>query len=629
MTISIIDSSNHSNGSMALRDYFNELYLEKTGESVASSDNDCDDGEDEESFFIASESDVSLSSDEESFVVSNGKVEVDEDENDVPDSKININAKINISTKINAKINDNTDLNGGTNHTRRRRFRRSRAFQAQRPKFAFSSDNARGVRTKGTKEEELRVSTYQNKPGNKSTVGTGARSYSLLSASAHSLGSRTGISNTSVNKWRTTQMKARSALMSRNEHRDSRWGCTSGSTNEKAIPNGGLSNPNSSSRAKSYDFGFVNDSLHGSPDSRWKSKSQRKKRADIYQELYKSKTKQQTGINRYSCGKVIDSAVRVATDLESYDSSEPDGEEFYEEEDTSISSFTMDTLDTSKGSNTSSTGSSLVFGTSYKVKSKAMTLVPRRAAPARTRSVGETPRLPRRTQDSFDLNESASETFEPLKGGSVASSVDFQKTTVKRSMSTDSFMTFSNTTPSHFEKSKRRGSDPVGRWTATITRQLSSKDSEIRRDSLTRCPSPPRRVPSASLHSRTTGRNSNHSNDSSDASDSEYSFDFENSFAGYGLSLEDESLAATVATTGSSNVGQSSVSIKDQNVARQMLLPRYSGHHPSQIFKTVIPESLRKLPDHSFHANTTISSKSLNSSKKLGKSLHSTSRKWT
>ena len=645
MTISI-DNSNHTNGSMALRNYLNELFLEKTGANATIGDSDYKD-----SSAISVDSDVSLSSDEES--VDDNNEDYDEDENDVSDPKTN-------------STTNNNDLNAITNHTRRRRFRHSRSNQNQRPLFAVTADNARGVRgAKHTFGGELRVSTYQNNLSSTSNMGTGLQT----SASAHSyssLGSRTGISNTSVSKWRITQQKARSAMISRNQHRDSRW-----STTGNDIPKGSLSKQSNNNKIKSYDFGFVNDSLHSPSSLRKKNKINNNRRGSSNKTLRKSKTEKQTTAERFSCRKVIDSAFRV---VKHSDSSGSDSEaEFYEDDDVSLSSFTMDTFDDSKTSKTSSVGSSLNFGNNYRVKSKAMQLPPCRVAPARARSVGDMPRLPRRTMDeSFDLNDwvksktmvvppcreaptrthsvgemprlprrslddslhwnndSASETFEALKGGSVASITSisshggFQKTKVLRSKSSDSFMTMSLSSNDFDDKPKRRGSDPFGRWGATTRARSKDIDSSLK------CPVPPRRIPSTSRSNLSTGRNSNHSNDSSEPSESETdsnaSFDFNNSFAG--CPALDDSMATTVTTTGSLHKDHNSDVTQAQNDVLKILLPAYSSHHSSRMMN-IVPESLRTLPNNSYHGSSTISSKSLAGRKYHGKSLHSASRKWT
>eukprot|EP00535_Pseudo-nitzschia_heimii_P009525 CAMPEP_0197183658 /NCGR_PEP_ID=MMETSP1423-20130617/7938_1 /TAXON_ID=476441 /ORGANISM="Pseudo-nitzschia heimii, Strain UNC1101" /LENGTH=586 /DNA_ID=CAMNT_0042634259 /DNA_START=115 /DNA_END=1872 /DNA_ORIENTATION=- len=586
---------------MALRNYFNELYLEKTGTNLTIGSNDNDDS--------SCDSDVSLSSDEESFVGNNEGI--DEDENDVS----------NVSTN---GISINNDLNASTNHTRRCRYRRSQGVQSQRPLFAVTSDNARGLRG----EEYsigggLTARTYHSKLSSTSCIGTGLQT-SASNHSYSSLGSRTGISNTSVNKWRMTQKKAKTAMISRSEHLDSRW-----STHGNDIPKGSLSNRNSSNRVKSYDFGFVNDSLHSPSSLRKKNTINNNKMVAGRRSRSKNNTEQQTSAKSLSCRKVIDSAVRLAEDSDSSDSSS-EGDEFYEDDDVSISSFTMSTFDDSKTSKTSTVGSSLNFGNNYRVKSKAMDLPPCRVAPARTRSVGDMPRLPRRTlDDSFDLNnESASETFEALKGGSVSSfgSISspggFQKNKIWRSKSNDSLVTMSLTSKES-EEHKQRGSDSFGRWGATTGARSKNIDTSLK------CPQPPRRVPSASMSNRSTGQNTNHSNSSSEVSESDTDFnassDFNNSFAG--CPALDDSVCTTVNTTGSSNKDHSSFSSKDQDEALTILLPIYSSHHSSRILNR-LPGSLRTLPNHSYHGSSTISSKSIARSKHTGKSLHSFSRKW-
>jgi len=515
MTISTLNSNNQDSEGTALREFFNDLFLERAGTNGASSDDDCD------SSCVTSDSDsVSLSSEEST------------NENDNDDSK---------------KIND---LNGNTNHTRRRRFRHSRGLKPQRPKFAVAQDNARAVR----------VSSYHNN----------------LSNSAHSLGSRTGISNHSVNNWRNSQHKRRSTAgrkTSRNNHRDSRW-----STSGTEIPKNSNSN-----RVKTYDFGFVNDSLHNPTSLRSKKNRNIKKGSSISSGIRTKNSKTRLAL---SCSSTIDQAVRLVNDISS-DSSDTDGEEFYDDEETSFSSFSMYSVAISKCSKTSN---------------KAKALPSSRLPITRTKSSGDLPRIPRRTTDDYFKVSIREETFEPLKGESDG----FQKSRLQRSMSDDICTTVSSMSNSqHFDRANHRSFDPVGRWAATITTKSHRSDRALL------CPAPPRRKLSA--HSRNMGRNSNHSNDSSEPSDSES----ESSF-GFLNSYEDDSMTATVATTDSSAKASSESSASYEQDIKIFLPHRHSSGHSQWLS---IPESLRKLPNHSFHGSSTISSKTTFPNKHPGKSL--------
>lgn len=572
-----------SEGSIALRDFFTELFVERDG----------DDDLDSRGSDVDSDS-VSLSSDEETAV------------DTVGDLRNSTNLKNSMSNEL---------LNSSTNHTRRRRFRRTRGLKAQRLQYAVSPDNARGVRTRNMPfRGELTVSSYHNRPGSTTSLGNVSSRKQPLSASAHSLGSRTGISNTSVNNWRHSLHKRQSTIARKN-HRDTRWATL------EAPPKNNFSNQ---SLDKSYDFGFVNDSLHQRTTLRRKEK-----KASFASVTRDSSNKTVQRDNKSfslagSCTRAIESAVRVVNSVSS-DESDSGGEEFYEDDEVSLSSFTdsfvssrvtdsfVSSLGGSSFANASNTfGSSLNFGSRYKTKAKALPSYSSRVAPSRTKSGSDVPRLPRRTRDdSFSFEDS--ETFEPLKG-SEFSDEGFQKAKVRRSLSDDVSITFAHLLSKTFK--------PVGRWDATVTRQDPDSPNKV---SSTRCPALPRRIPSIStisgggskhkIQKRSTGRYSNHSNDSSEPdSDSECSL---GSFVGN----SDGSLTSpTMDTTESSSKGSSSKSRSAASLFQsdrlKIVLPSSSHSRRMQI-----PESLRKLPQESFSSRG-----SRGSRHHPGKSLRTTSQ---
>jgi len=218
---------------------------------------------------------------------------------------------------------------------------------------ALSQDNARGLPSLSKHSSgELRVSSYHcssmsstrlhKTSANNKYSRTNKKNRHSLSASAHSLGSRTGISDTSVNIWRNSLHRKnsergmqRGRQMIRSHHQDSRW-----STSGTEIPNSDLS------RKKSYDFGVVNHSLHT------RNVLRSKNRMNIRQDRTnsnnsRSRTLRKNNLNDHVTHlndssslalKAIESAVRVVSNhVSSDDSSE--GEEFYED-DVSLSSFT-------------------------------------------------------------------------------------------------------------------------------------------------------------------------------------------------------------------------------------------------------------------------------------------------
>ncbi len=567
--------SNDPEGSIALRDFFNELFEERAAAMNRSSSLDSDS--------------VSLSSDEET-----------------------ANSADNLITS-----RDNS------------RRHRHRGRKPQRSRIiSVSPDNAAGFRRQS--RTKLVISSYHN-PLNKSGHNA-CRKYSL-SASAHSLGSRTGISSTSVGNWRSSLHKHRKTLSrqeARKNHKDSRW-----STSPLDIPNNSRS-----SRVKQYDFGFVNDSMHVRNIRRSK-KNQRK----ATKQSVNTNTSIRRNARKTSCSKAIDSAVRVLSTMSSSDDESTDGEEFFEDEE-SLSSFTDSFVSSQANVTINSTktiGSSLDFGSRYKTKAKALTASPR-VVPSRTKSGGDLPRMPRRTKDdsSFKLEE----LFEPLKGNSSSHHTSFRKKQVRRSLSDD--VSIMSRRSKRFENAKRRITDSFGRWAATIT---NKKDEAPKNDSTLRLP---RRIPSLSSRSndsnkkpgsrkfhkgsnssskssegttllkasnRSTGRYSNHSNDSSEPSDSdsEGSSVFHNSFA-----YDDDSLTATMATTESSakgsNTNSSASSSHHQDEAFEFLFKPVSSHSR----RLAIPESLRKLPLNSFHGSS-ISSKTSVRAKHPGKRLRTAS----
>jgi len=366
----------------------------------------------------------------------------------------------------------------------------------------------------------------------------------------------------------------------------------------------------------------VNDSLHQRSTLRRKEKKTRFA-ASVTRDV-SNKTVQRDNKSfslADSCTRAIESAVRVVNSVSS-DDSDSGGEEFYEDDEESLSSYTdtfvssraMDSFVSSLGgssfANASNTfGSSLDFGSRYKTKAKALPTHSSRVAPSRTKSGGDLPRLPRRTRDdSFSFEDS--ETFEPLKGSKV-SDEGFQKAKIRRSLSDDVSITFSHLL----------NKTPIGRWDATVTRQDPNSPNKV---SSTQCPALPRRIPSISSRSgggsskhkiskRSTGRYSNHSNDSSEPdSDSECSF---GSFAGN----DDGSLTSpTMDTTESSSKGSSSRSAASlfQQDRLKITLPSSSHSRRMQI-----PESLRNLPQESFSRRG-----SRGSRHHPGKSLRTTSQ---
>lgn len=525
-----------------------------------------------------------------------------------------------------------------TNSTKSSRSRsRNRSRKSQRPKFSVSPDNAAGVRSGRT--TELMVSSYHN-PLNKSRHKSSRKC--PLSASAHSLGSRTGISSTSVGNWRNSLHKHRKTFNrqdARKNHKDSRW-----STSPLDIPNNSRS-----SRVKQYDLGFVNDSMHVR-----KARKSKKNHQKNTQRLATIDSNLRKGNRKTSCSKAIDRAVSVVSALPSSDDESTDGEEFYEDDEESLSSFTesfVSSQATMSIASTKAIGSSLDFGSRYKTKAKAIStpssrVVPSRAksasariVPSRTKSGGDLPKIPRRTKD--DSSFKVIEEFEPLKGNSSSHHTSFKKTKVRRTMS-DDVSTMSKGSR-RYDSARRRITDPFGRWAATIS--SNKNDSAPKIDNLRL----PRRLPSlssrskdsskkapkgkllkssdssnkacSSQSSRSTGRYSNHSNDSSDSSDTESeSCDFHNSFA-----HDDDSLTATMATTDSSkegsNTSSSSSSPYDQDEAYKFLFQPKSSHRRGMS----IPESLRKLPLNSFHESSTISTKTSTRKKHPGKSLRTAS----
>ncbi len=525
-----------------------------------------------------------------------------------------------------------------------RSLRRNRSRKAQRPKFSVSPDNAAGVQSGRT--TELMVSSYHN-PLNKSRQKSSRNC--PLSASAHSLGSRTGISSTSVGNWRNSLHKHRKTFSrqdARKNHKDSRW-----STSPLDIPNNSRN-----SRVKQYDLGFVNDSMHVRKARKSKTNQQKntQRLTTINSNLRKNNRKT-------TCSKAIDRAVSVVSALTSSDDDSSDGEEFFEDDEESLSSFTesfVSSQATVSIASTKAIGSSLDFGSRYKTKAKAIPtpsarVVPSRTksasarvVPSRTKSGGDLPKMPRRTKD--DSSFKVIEEFEPLKGNSSSHHTSFEKTKVRRTMS-DDVSTMSKGSR-RFESARRRITDPFGRWAATIGNKKDSipKNSNLRlprripslssrsKDSSKKAPKGKllkssnsstktsggsiHRISSRSLN-RSTGRYSNHSNDSSEASDSDSeTCDFHNSFA-----HDDDSLTATMATTDSSkeggNTSSSGSSSYDQDEAYKFLFQPPSSHRRGMS----IPESFRKLPLNSFHESSTISTKASTRKKHPGKSLRTAS----
>jgi len=387
----------------------------------------------------------------------------------------------------------------------------------------------------------------------------------------------------------------------------------------------------------SYDFGVVNDSLHT------RNVLRSKNRMNIRQDRTnsnnsRSRTLRKNNLNDHVTHlndssslalKAIESAVRVVSNRVSSDDSS-EGEEFYED-DVSLSSFTASHDPSSKAESSITTnGSSLDFYNKYKIKAKAKSLHSSRGFPTRTKSNGDLPQVPIRTMD--DLFEFA-ECFEPLKDKS-SDNGSFQKNTLRRSMSDDismstmySFHSKSNiSTSPQYDSPKakpRRHSDPFGRWAATVTTKV---DSLKNRDSSLRCPTPPRRVPSVSEsfsnYSKAFSEPSTTDCESSECESSECessecetadtfgfdtSYDDHNSFAHCQYDTSD-SLAATMATTGSSSPGGGSSSNKsgstsassyEKDAYKTFLSDTYNSHHQRMSF----PESLRRLPQHSFHVD--------------------------
>lgn len=612
MSISNVDIKDldSEEGSVALRDFFSELFAERLGTNCSSGTEDADDY---------------LSSDEETAVAT--------DQSLIKNTpKINNKKSINNQDSNQDRIEKNNDLNSNTNHTRRGRFRRSRGLKPQRPTFALSQDNARGLPSLSKHSSgELRVSSYHCNSMSSTSLHkssahnkysrTNKKNRHSLSASAHSLGSRTGISDTSVTIWRNSlhmqnseRGMQRGRQMIRSHHRDSRW-----STSGTEIP--------------SYDSGVVNDSLHT------RNVLRSKNRMNIRQDRTNSNHSRNRSLRKNNLNdhvthlndssslalKAIESAVRVVSNhVSSDDSSE--GEEFYEDDDVSLSSFTASHDPSSKAeSSVTTNGSSLDFYTKYKIKAKAKSLYPSRGFPTRTKSNGDLPQVPIRSMD--DLFEFA-ESFEPLKDKS-SDNGSFQKSTLRRSMSDDismstiySFGSKSNiSTSPHCDSPKakpRRHSDPFGRWAATVTTKV---DSLKNRDSSLRCPTPPRRVPSMSMsesfsnYSKVFSEPTTTDCESSECESSECetadtfgfdtSYDDHNSFADCQYDTSD-SLAATMATTGSSSPGSgsssntsgtTSASSYEKDAYKTFLSDTYNSHHQRMSF----PESLRKLPQHSFH----------------------------
>ena len=561
MTIFTPDGRNEGpEGSIALRSFFNELFLEREAAISQGSDGDSDScGSESVSFSRVATGDESSDCDSASCTIS-----LSSDEETVTTADL---------VKHGNEETKDATLHRGSFHSRQRQ-----------PKFSISPDNAAGIRS-GSKTE-LMISSYYS-----------------LSASAHSLGSRTGISSTTVGNWRSSLHKHRASLASRqvdrNNHKDSRW-----STCPLNAPNNSQSN-----LVKQYDFGFVNDSMHVRKIRR--SKSGMTKRFNK-NKTFRGKTEQGGLSLADSSTRTIDSEVRLANEASS-DEDSSDGEEFYEDDEASLSSFT-DSFVSSRGNttigSTCTLGSSLDFGSRYKIRTKNPESSAR-VLPSRTKSGGDLPRLPHRTWDdpSFNLSDPSfnfSETFEPLKGDSSSHRGGFQKTKMRRSLSDDISITAA-----------------LGRWTATIT----NKDPDSPNNNSGMFPALPRRSPSLSgsserlskktegklrkISSRSTGRYSNHSNDSSEFSDSdsESSSNFHNSFA----CDSESSLSATMATTALSTKVSSNC----------YMLSSSSAHSP----RLSIPESLMKLPHHSFHGSSTTSTKTINRGlQNPGKSLLTTSR---
>ena len=113
----INSTTNGPEGSIALRNFFNELFLERQLSMSSEGDNGDSDSDN-----------VSLSSDEETA----------------------------------ASCLNNDQLTSTSYHTRRHRFRRSCVGVQRRPMICVSSDNARGMRNSKT---ELMVSSYHNPKG--------------------------------------------------------------------------------------------------------------------------------------------------------------------------------------------------------------------------------------------------------------------------------------------------------------------------------------------------------------------------------------------------------------------------------------------------------------------------------
>ena len=553
-------------GSVALRNFFNELFQERATVCGHNSDADSDSYDSDS---------VSLSSDEET----------------VDDL---------------VKSTHSNDLNSGSQHTRRRRFRNTTSQRIRRPIVAVSPDNAAGIR-RGSKTE-LSISSYHN-PLNNNGISF-SRNF-MRSHSAHSLGSRTEISRTSVGVWRNSLQKQRLGLPVRNNHKDSRW-----STDPVDIPS-----KKPGSGIKQYDFGFVNDSVHVQNNRRTKKNQGKpsKLKAPV-------RRTQQQGRLHVSHLQAIDTAVQS---LDSDDDSS-DGEEFFDDDVESTTSFATESCISSRATNgsanSSTVGASLDFGSRYKTKAKAADFQTR-VAPSRTKSGGDIPRLPRRTWDDsfFEFGE----TFEPLKGNSSSHHKNFKRSKLRRSVSDDVSTLSSCSSFNTFDKGTKRTSPNLfGRWATNSHKndtQLCSLALPRRNPSLSsRTEGSSKKKSQGKLlkaSNRSTGRYSNHSNDSSEPSDSESEeSDFHDSFA-----YDDESsLAVTVATTGSSSKGNSSYtasSTLDKGGALKFFSSLHSHRHTS------LPQSLRLLPHHSFYGGSTVTSKSTTRGKRqhLGKSLRTTS----
>lgn len=422
-----------------------------------------------------SDSDISLSSDEEGGYCRNdlrkgksSKVETEPTEN------------------VNAKMNSNK-----SKHSRRRRQRCSKSMDHPKThpqrsckaiiKVPITQDNARIVRSRST---PLLNKNTRNEP----SAHSYSSSYSV-SNSTTTMGSRNSITNTSINKWRSSkQQKNRPRCLSfrdhNNRHRDSRWSNNSVLTKRLA-------------KTRSCDLGMGSGSLHKTvsfdlsveSDSIQKQKTQWSKKSNLKKNSSNNLSRKKT-TPFPTTTSTIDSVVALVTRSaisDDDDSYEP--REFYGDED----SFSTPSI--------TSCGTSTSFASTINTRNDTFMFHRNNPRPSTRKSFpgGDSqcmPQMPQRTKDGifFDVKKAHQRSLSDDCSWFSSS---------QHTGDSDSFGIKS--------RNKKRGailrsqstSDSLGRWDAmATTRGFDGPRADSNNTTLHHYLAPPRRVPSGSGHKK-------------------------------------------------------------------------------------------------------------------------------